>query len=400
MNNKIIDLFAGAGGLSEGFRRNNFDIIAHVEMDKNAALTLKTREAYYYCKKNKLNYYHKYLEKIITRDEFYSKIPTQILDKVINKEISKDTINDIFNQIDNILNNDSVLGIIGGPPCQAYSIAGRARKKDMSDDPRNYLYKYYLKFIEKYKPYFYVFENVQGIFSAKNGTVFKDIEKCMKKLGYTFEYKLLNSKDFGVVQERKRVIIIGFKKDLNIHYPEFEKSNFNYNIKDLFSDLPSIKAGEINNKYQDSTTDCLVNLKIRDNNWKDLTYHESRNLNNNDSEIYKLCIKNKNIKYTDLPSKLIKHNNKNCFLDRFKVVEYEKPCHTMVAHISKDGHHYIHPDIKQCRSLSVREAARIQSFPDDYFFESSKTSAFKQIGNAVPVLMADIIAKKIEESLN
>ena len=399
MNNKIIDLFAGAGGLSEGFRRNNFDIIAHVEMDQNAALTLKTREAYYYCKNKNLNYYHEYLSKKISRDDFYSKIPTQILNKVINKEISKDTINDIFFQIDDKLNGDSVLGIIGGPPCQAYSIAGRSRKKDMGDDPRNYLYKYYLKFIKKYQPSFYVFENVQGIFSAKGGTIFKDIEKSMKKLGYTFEYKLLNSNDFGVVQERKRVIIIGFRKELNIHYPEFEKSNFNYNIKDLFDDLPSIKAGESNSRYKENANDCLINLKIRNEGWKDLTYHEARTLNDNDSKIYKLCIKNTNIKYTDLPNELIKHNNKNCFLDRFKVVEYEKPCHTMVAHISKDGHHYIHPDLKQCRSLSVREAARIQSFPDDYYFESSKTSAYKQIGNAVPVLMADMIAKKIEESL-
>lgn len=105
------------------------------------------------------------------------------------------------------------------------------------------------------------------------------------------------------------------------------------------------------------------------------------------------------MKYKDLPSKLIKHNNKECFSDRFKVVDYYKPCQTMVAHISKDGHHYIHPDIKQCRSITVREAARIQSFPDDYYFESSRTSAFKQIGNAVPVFMADQIAKKIEESL-
>lgn len=397
MNNKIIDLFAGAGGLSEGFRRNNFDIIAHVEMDQNAALTLKTREAYYYCKKNKLNYYHKYLEKKITRNELYDKIPNDILNRVINKEISKETINDIFYQIDDILKNNSVLGIIGGPPCQAYSVAGRSRKKNMSDDPRNYLYKYYLKFIKKYQPSFYVFENVQGIFSAKGGTIFKDIEKSMKKLGYTFEYKLLNSNDFGVVQERKRVIIIGFRKELNIHYPEFEKSNFNYNIKDLFGDLPSIKAGESNSRYKKDVNDCLINLKIRNDGWKDLTYHEARTLNDNDSKIYKLCIKNKNIKYTDLPNELIKHNNKNCFLDRFKVVEYEKPCHTMVAHISKDGHHYIHPDLKQCRSLSVREAARIQSFPDDYYFESSKTSAYKQIGNAVPVLMADMIANKIEE---
>ena len=399
MNGKIIDLFAGAGGLSEGFRRNKFDIVAHVEMDYNASLTLKTREAYYYCLDNKLEYYNDYLNNKISRNDLYDKIPANILNKVINKEISKETIRDIFDEIDNKLNGENIIGIIGGPPCQAYSVAGRARKKDMSDDPRNYLYKYYLKFIKNYNPLFYVFENVQGIFSAKDGTVFKDIEKGMKRLGYTFEYKLLNSKDFGVVQERKRVIIIGFKKELNIHYPIFGKSSLDYSIRDLFEDLPPLKSGECNNQYKCKPNDCVIDLKIRKNKWNILTYHESRNLNNNDAEIYKLCIKNKNLKYTDLPNKLIKHNNKNSFLDRFKVVEYDKPCHTMVAHISKDGHHYIHPDIKQCRSLSVREAARIQSFPDDYYFESSKTSAYKQIGNAVPVLMADIIAKKIEELL-
>ena len=397
--NKIIDLFAGAGGLSEGFRRHKFDIVAHVEMDKDAAYTLKTREAYYYCKKHNLNYYNEYLCNKISRSELYDKIPKRILDKVINKEINKGTIEEIFDDIDKKIKDKHIKGIIGGPPCQAYSIAGRSRKKDMDNDPRNYLYKYYLKFIEKYNPDFYVFENVQGIFSAKEGSVFEDIKNGMHKLGYTFEYKLLNSKDFGVIQDRKRVIIIGYKKELNLHYPIFNKTNLNFNIKDLFEDLPSLSDGEVNNNYKKSTNNCLKKLKIRNNTWNILTYNQARKVNNNDKQIYKICIENKNIKYNKLPEKLIKHNNKECFSDRFKVVDYYKPCQTMVAHISKDGHHYIHPDIKQCRSITVREAARIQSFPDDYYFESSRTSAFKQIGNAVPVFMADQIAKNIAESL-
>ena len=393
MNNKIIDLFAGAGGLSEGFRRNNFDIIAHVEMDKDAANTLKTREAFYYCKNNNMmNIYIDYINHKISREQFYSYIPEQILNKVINMEISKTTLTTIFNNIDDILGDNEILGIIGGPPCQAYSIAGRSRMKDkIANDPRNFLYLYYLEFIKKYNPKFFVFENVQGILSAKQGTIFEDIKKRMKKLKYNISYKLLDSNDFGVVQHRKRIIIIGYKKDLNINYPEFDKFDKSYNIKDLFYDLPSLKNGETNNNLQD--------LKIRDDNWNVLTYNQSRLLNDNDKEIYKICIKNKNIKYDKLPKNLIKHNNKQSFLDRFKVVDYDKPSHTMVAHISKDGHHYIHPDINQCRSLTVREAARIQSFPDDYYFESSRTSAYKQIGNAVPVFMAEQIAKKIEESL-
>lgn len=401
MNNKIIDLFAGAGGLSEGFRRNNFNIIAHVEMDKDASNTLKTREAYYYCKtNNKLELYINYITQKISREEFYSQIPNEVLNKVINEEISDKTLETIFSQIDNTLKNDKIIGIIGGPPCQAYSIAGRSRKKDkMENDPRNYLYLYYLEFLKKYQPKFLVFENVQGILSAKNGTIFEDIKKRMKKLGYNIDYRLLDSNDFGVVQHRKRIIIIGFKKELNIEYPKFDDFKTKYNIQELFIDLPKLNDGETNNKYSSKTSKCLEELKIREKGWNVLTYNQARKLNDNDKKIYQICIENKNIKYDELPKILRKHNNTNTFLDRFKVVEYDKPSHTMVAHISKDGHHYIHPDIKQCRSITVREAARIQSFPDDYYFESSRTSAFKQIGNAVPVFMAEQIAKKIEDSL-
>ncbi len=401
MKNKIIDLFAGAGGLSEGFRRNGFDIVAHVEMDRDASYTLKTREAYYYCKENNmLSLYISYLKGKVSREELYKNIPKSVIDRVINEEISDNTLSLIFNKIDNRLENEKVLGIIGGPPCQAYSVAGRSRMKEkIKNDPRNYLYLYYLEFIKKYSPSFFVFENVQGILSAKKGTIFQDIKDRMRKLGYTINYKLLDSNDFGVVQHRKRIIIIGYKKELNIDYPKFDKINFKYSIKDLFQDLPKIKDGEINNNYSSNSNDCLENLKIRNKSWNVLTYNQSRKLNDNDKEIYKICIKNKNIKYCDLPNNLIKHNNKQAFLDRFKVVDYDKPCHTMVAHISKDGHHYIHPDINQCRSLTVREAARIQTFPDDYYFESSRTNAYKQIGNAVPVFMAEQIAKKIKESL-
>ena len=402
MKAKIIDLFAGAGGLSEGFKRCGFDVIAHVEMDKDASCTLKTREAYYYCvNNNMLDLYINYITKKISREEFYSHIPNSVLNTVINKEISDETLEDIFKEIDYLLRNNEVTGIIGGPPCQAYSIAGRARMKEKTEnDPRNYLYLYYLKFIEKYHPKFFVFENVQGILSAKGGTVFEDIKKKMKKLKYNIDYKILDANNFGVVQHRKRIIIIGFRKELKLPYPIFKKINLNFTIKDLFEDLPSLQAGETNNQYQSKANYCLKTLKIRDNNWNTLTYHQARRVNATDKKIYKICIKNPNIKYDELPKHLIKHNNTKAFLDRFKVVEYNKPSHTMVAHISKDGHHYIHPDICQCRSLTVREAARIQSFPDDYYFESSKTSAYKQIGNAVPVFMAEQIAKKIEESLN
>lgn len=400
----VIDLFAGAGGLSEGFRRAGFNVNAHVEMDKDASLSLKTREAYYYCLNNdNLDLYYKYLKKEITREEFYGNIPASELSKILNYEISETTIPIIFSEIDNLIGDNKVDGIIGGPPCQAYSLAGRARNKNKKgDDPRNYLYLYYLKFIKKYQPNFFVFENVQGILTAKKGQIFSDIKKEIKKLGYTIDYRLLDSSDFGVAQSRKRIIIIGFKRELKLSYPIFQYVDTKITIKDLFEDLPVIKAGSKCEKYKTASNQILNDSKIRDNNWNVLTYNSARKLNTNDKKIYEICIKNinkdgKNTKYDDLPEKLKTHKNTNSFLDRFKVLNKNKPCHTIVAHISKDGHYYIHPDLKQCRSITVREAARIQSFPDNYYFESSQTSAFKQIGNAVPPLMAEKIAEKIRE---
>lgn len=404
---KIIDLFAGAGGLSEGFRRNGLDVIAHVEMDTNASLTLKTREAYYYClENNKINLYKNYIQGKISRDEFYSNIPNSIFDKVLNYEISSKTFPTIVEKIDYLLGDEKVSGIIGGPPCQAYSIAGRSRDKDnMENDPRNYLYKYYLNFIKYYQPTFFVFENVLGLLSAKKGKIFENIKKEMQALGYDIYCNILNSSDFGVLQSRKRVIISGWKKECKISQPVYPKVDKKYSINNLFSDLPSILPGEVNNQYKKSSNKCLIDLKIRNKNWNILTYNMCRPLNNNDSNIYYKYIsiwneEKRQLKYDELPHNLITHKNTKSFLDRYKVIDGDGISQTIVAHIAKDGHHFIHPDINQCRSITVREAARIQSFPDDYYFESSRTSAFQQIGNAVPPLMAEIICKVIMDKLN
>ena len=134
------------------------------------------------------------------------------------------------------------------------------------------------------------------------------------------------------------------------------------------------------------------------------TQHVARFNNERDLEIYRIAIdlwvnKRKRLSYSNLPSELKTHKNETAFLNRFQVVDPKGVCHTVVAHISADGHYYIYPDLKQVRSISVREAARIQSFPDDFFFEGGRTAAFKQIGNAVPPLMAEGIAMKIKEML-
>ncbi|MDK0564384.1 DNA cytosine methyltransferase [Clostridium perfringens] len=399
-----IDLFAGAGGLSEGFIRKGFKFFAHVEMDYAASLTLKTRQAYYFLKRNnRLNIYNNYISGQISREEFYSMIPNRVFKTVINKEINSETIEDIFRIIDENRRGKDVDIIIGGPPCQAYSVIGRSRDPNgMAKDKRNYLYKEYLKFLNKYSPKLFVFENVTGLLSAQNGKIFKDMKKEFLKAGYNIDYKILNAKDFGVLENRKRIILMGWRKDIDFSYPEFKVINNNYTIKDIFNDLQVIRAGEEGNLYIKDINTYLKKSKIRTDN-DILTQHISRPNNKRDLEIYRLYVKyfNNNkvkYKYNELPEELITHKNKDSFLDRYNIVPYEGISHTVVAHIAKDGHYYIHPDINQNRSITVREAARIQSFPDNYYFESSRTTAFRQIGNAVPPLMAEKIAKKIKNS--
>lgn len=403
----FIDLFAGAGGLSEGFIRAGYNPIAHVEMNKDACDTLKTRTAYHYLKeKGRIDEYYKYLKGIISRDELWAMVPSHLINSVINKEISTKTLPDIFKQIDSELGNKSVDLVVGGPPCQAYSVAGRARK-NMDDDPRNHLYKHYVEFLKKYKPKMFVFENVPGILSASNGDYLEKIFNAVRKQGYELEKKILNAKNFNVLQDRKRVIIIGWKKELNLSYPSFETKENNYEIlKDLFSDLPKLKSAQGEwkaSQYIKKTNSYLESTGIR-NGIDFTTQHIARYNNENDLEIYRIAVEkwineNKRLNYSELPERLIKHNNTKTFINRFQVVNHKGVSHTVVAHICADGHYYIHPDIAQNRSITVREAARIQSFPDDYFFESSRTAAFKQIGNAVPVLMAEGIAKKIKKLL-
>jgi DNA (cytosine-5)-methyltransferase 1 len=407
-NFTCIDLFAGAGGLSEGFLRNGFDPIAHVEMNKFACETLKTRVAYHYLKNHGgFGEYIKYLKKEISRDDLWSMIPKSQMNSVIQSEISSKTIKEIFAIIDSRLKGKKVDVIIGGPPCQAYSIVGRARDpKGMTDDPRNHLYKFYVKFLEKYKPKMFVFENVPGILSAKNGEYFSKIKKAIASAGYNFEHDTLNAKHFNVIQDRKRVIIIGWRNGYDFSYPSFTKVEHDYSIrKDLFFDLRSIQQGTGKDfeEYNKPSTEYLKKAKIR-TGLKIVTQHKARPNNTNDLEIYEIAInkmidEEKRLNYIDLPQRLKKHKNETVFTNRFQVINPNSCSHTVVAHISGDGHYYIYPDKKQIRSISIREAARIQSFPDDFYFEGGQTASFKQIGNAVPPLMASGIAKKIKEQI-
>ena len=262
----------------------------------------------------------------------------------------------------------------------------------------------YCEVLEKYRPKIFVFENVPGLLTANGGSYFDDMRERFRKAGYFLEYRILNSKEYGVLQNRRRVIVIGWREGTDFTYPELDKKEQKYLVDDLFSDLPYIEPGESRNVYKCKSTEYLRESGIRTED-DILTLHQARPNLERDRKIYRQVIEawnngQKRLKYTELPEELCTHNNRTAFLDRFKVVAKDMPyAQTMVAHISKDGHYFIHPDIKQARSISVREAARIQSFPDNYFFEGGRTASFLQIGNAVPPLMASAIAKKLKEQL-
>jgi DNA (cytosine-5)-methyltransferase 1 len=401
----FIDLFAGASGMSEGFIKAGLNPISHIEMDKYACDSIKTRAAYHFLTKNgKEEFYIDYLKGEISREELYNQVPKKVLDSVLNIEITDDSIKSIFSKIDKTLNDRKVDLIIGGPPCQAYSLLGR-HHENIENDPRNKLYIQYGRFLKKYEPKAFVFENVPGLLSANKGQHFKNLKAYFRKIGYEVYHDTLNAADYGVLQARKRIIIVGWKKNNDYGFPEIKKIAEEFTVNDIFKDLPKLKPGDALKvaEYKVPKNDYLQKFELR-NGVDFVTQHISRPHNERDLKIYKTAIKkwNKNeerLKYPDLPKELKTHKNETSFTDRYKVVNGNGVSHTVVAHIAKDGHYYIHPDIKQCRSISVREAARLQSFPDDFFFEGSRSAAFKQIGNAVPPLMANAIAKSMKKHL-
>ncbi len=413
---KYLNLFAGTGGISEGFTQVGFTPLAHVEVDSAACNTLKTRAAYHWLKsQSRVQEYYDYLRGTINRAQFYSRIPEYKISSVINKEIGEKTLPEIFSKIDELLDGQLLDIIIGGPPCQSYSLVGRSRDGNrMRGDRRNYLYIYYAEFLKKYRPIYFVFENVLGLLSAKNdnGQLYLDnMRKMFRNIGYETEYRVLTGYKYGVLQNRRRIILVGRRGVTSGFFPEIEEWEPEVKVGELLRDLPVIKAGEGSARpchLRDSQSHYLHDASITDENTS-VTWHWARHHSERDLEIYHIAVEQwdenqKRLDYNDLPDRLKTHKNRDSFLDRFKVVAANLPySQTIVAHISQDGHYYIHPDITQNRSLTPREAARLQTFPDNYYFESVSeapgyTAAFHQIGNAVPVLLARKIAGSLLKS--
>ncbi len=411
-------MFSGGGGLTEGFVRRSFDFLGHIEMDKNAADTLETRLLYHNLKDaGKMDLYNQYYRGEIEREQFIQMSKDEGIEspRVINRMLSDSTNNSIIKELQTTLKNSyqrsDVDVIIGGPPCQSYSLAGRGKNgKKAENDPRNYLYRYYLHFLKVFKPRLFIFENVPGLISAKKGTIYNNVINGCSRIGYHLdkEAHLLNASDFKVMQDRQRIIFIGWKHGDQFSYPEFSCKKPDGTVLDILTDLPRLQAGEGRDEIQSYRTvrpsKYLTEMKMRTDIGK-VRHHQARMHNERDREIYRIAIKKWNeshhrLNYNELPEKLKTHQNRGAFLDRFKVVDSNSVSHAVLAHLAKDGHYFIHPDINQARSLTVREAARIQSFPDDYLFEGPRSAKYVQIGNAVPPLMAEGIAKKIYGMLN
>ncbi len=404
-----IDLFAGAGGLSEGFMQTGkFDFIAHVEWEKPMVNTLRNNlcKRWGYSKEEAL-------EKVIRFD-------VQKIDELISGNWTDETISDygkenskkvIDSGIDGLLGNRKVDVIIGGPPCQAYSLAGRAQDgNSMKEDYRNYLFESFAKMVEHYQPNVFVFENVPGMLSAKPGDklVIERICEAFDKIGYEIRNpqdmakSIYSSADFDVPQERKRVIIIGVNKKSNLNCEEIYEVLNSYKsngpkktLRDAIGDLPKFKP--LKASYKDGRKNVSHELIGEEK----IHAHNARYNNTRDIQVFKTWIENsmnsattkeKTDFYYEVTGKTTNHN-------KYRSLEWDKPSPTVVSHLYKDGLMFIHPDVNQLRTITVKEAALLQTFPNDFEFVGSDAYCFKMIGNAVPVLFAKNIANAVVEVL-
>jgi len=392
-----IDLFAGCGGLTEGFYQEDFHVLAHVEINHFACETLKERMKFYGYK----NYESAVLEEDITKPE-------------------------IIEKIKNVIGNKQVDVIIGGPPCQSFSSAGRAKDEmGMKNDPRNYLFESYVRILNEFEPKYFVFENVTGILTAHPNGESKIINTIINALGEKYKVVLnptiniLNSANYGVPQIRRRVIFIGVRKDLPYSpeeiYSAIEKTNYDpempikernglkkyVTVRDAIAELPSIEPGEGKDSVSFKPTFANDFLRAICSPKQDyLLDHICRKHNETDRERYRVMAEN-HYTFDELLQNRpdLGHAKKRVFNNSYTVQWWDLPSKTILAHIHKDGNLFIHPDYTQARTFTVREAARIQSFPDNFVFKGNRSEKYKQIGNAVPPLFAKAIAKAIKKYL-
>ncbi len=397
---KVLDLFAGCGGLTEGFlQTKHFAEIAAVEWLKPQINTLRNRlETKYHEQNAKENV----MQFDIQREE-------ELFNGWNDKEFGKGKGLDFF-----VNAAQGIDLIIGGPPCQAYSVAGRVRDTNgMKNDYRNYLFEHYCSVVKRYKPDLFVFENVPGILSAApQGILITElIQKGFEEIGYkildNLKLAIVNAADYGVPQNRHRIIILGLNKErfknseelLQKFYfeilPKFRSSK-QVTVREAIEDLPKcipLFDAESHKKHKSHITpECQI------------SWHIPRYSNLRDMKTFRIL-------EDDLASGRCEYDSKKISelyeekigskspIHRYHVLNPNEPSTTIIAHLYKDGNRFIHYDPQQQRTITVREAARLQSFPDDFEFIGSKGNAYQMIGNAVPPKLAKAVANAVYEIL-
>lgn len=390
----MLDLFAGCGGLTDGFlQTKKYKTLAAVDWEIPAVETLRNRLL--------KNWNYSNSEEIVVH---YDLQKTTELVNGFNDEVYGES-----KGLDKIIGKNKVDVIVGGPPCQAYSIAGRVKdSKGMKDDYRNFLFESYVKLVDNYRPKCFIFENVEGILTASPGniSITKRIREAFENIGYEIaedlrEDALIDMSYYGIPQKRKRVIIFGVpssktsSKKISKFYTllNSKKNNLPTQLGTLIDDLPKFEP-KINGKP-------LASYKATEEN--NFTNHEPRSHSVRDIEIFKILTldkKNGTNLYSSTDS-LIKlyfeKTGKTSNFHKYYVLQKDKPSNTIPAHLHKDGLRHIHPDPLQRRSLTVREAARIQTFDDEFEFLGSRSDQYKMIGNAVPPKFSKLIAEVILE---
>lgn len=402
----FIDLFAGCGGLSEGFLQSGyFDGLAHVEWETPMVNTLRLRLA------------NKWGE---TKDSAIEKViqfDIQKTDELIGGNWDAETLSNYADNnsqlaqygLDYILKGSPVDVIIGGPPCQAYSIHGRAKDKDsMENDYRNFLFESFVKVVDHYKPKVFVFENVVGLLSAKPKgiSIVNEIYNAFKNIGYKIlnpdklKSAVFNAGDFNVPQYRPRIIIFGVREDGNINLEDLYLSLTNRisankpTVKDAIGYLPPIYPLSVVSKVKNKNISHYA-TDDRD------PHHQPRHCSARDLSTIRTWISNNmnSLSHKEAIEFYKSVTGHDTLYIKYRNLEWDKPSPTVVAHLQKDGFMFLHPDVEQCRFITVREAALLMTFPSDYEFVGPNSVCYKMIGNAVPVNFAHCIADSIYEVL-
>lgn len=499
---QVVDLFAGPGGLAEGFSsvrdgdgQKPFQIALSVEKEPSAFATLRLRSFVRQFDTNPPAYYD-YISGVLSKDELIEAHPDEwaaAVAETMMLELGTEAAQSVLDPVlDTIRDNaDGHTVLIGGPPCQAYSVVGRARNRgiedyDPSKDHRHFLYQEYIRILSRLRPVAFVMENVKGMLSSKiDGELI--IDRILKDLraagGSQDSYNLfplvtggkwplgghvIRCEDYGVPQKRHRVILFGIRSDLclnpsigELSGQALEKVGVQATVKTVLEGMPKLRSGlsrqedspeawnlasarafrkaamacrnhdqslnavatsldkyaaeaEAGRELPRSSTqvspvlDNRLGALLSDPSLTTLSNNETRGHMEGDLARYAFASAfaehfKRSPKATEFPSTLAPdHANWDSgkFADRFRVQCWHAPATTVTSHISKDGHYFIHPDPSQCRSLTVREAARIQTFPDNYHFEGNRTQQYVQVGNAVPPLLARDIAQLISVLLS